>query len=125
MSVSFLARPSVAKFVRSSFLGCPAPSAREVVALARSFPGLGVVGVRPSGRSFSGWVAVCSFRSAEMAQAFSNAVAAQLLGEGCFCVVRRAGRRFRVSVPCLNPPLFVARPRRLMRLGKFWVKAGL
>ncbi len=91
-----------------------------MLSLAKSF-GMGVVAVRPSGRSFSGWVAVASFRSSEAAKSFSDAAAAQLLGEGCFCVVRRVGCRFRVSVPCLSPALVVVRLRRGVRLGRLWV----
>ena len=49
--------------VRRSFVGCPAPLAVEVVELARSFPGLGLAVARPSARSFSSWVCVCSFAS--------------------------------------------------------------
>lgn len=121
MVSSFLSRPSVARSVRPSFAGCPAPAAAEVLMLAQSFPGLGVVSMRPSGRSFSGWVAVCSFRDRAVASCFSRAAASQLLGEGCFCVVRSAGRRFRVSVPCLSPCLFAVRLRRVVRLGCFRV----
>ena len=121
MVSSFLSRPSVARSVRPSFVGCPAPAAVEVLLLAQRFPGLGVVSVRASGRSFSGWVAVCSFRERAVAFAFSRAAAAQLLGAGCFCVVRSAGRRFRVSVPCLSPYLFAVRLRRVVRLGRFRV----
>lgn len=117
--LSPLASPSVARSVRSSFQGCPAPGAADVLQLAKSFPGLGVVAIRPSGRSFSGWVAVCSFRSAEVAKAFSDAAAAQLLGDECFCVVRRVGRRYRVSVPCLSPQLVAVRLRQVVRLGHF------
>lgn len=117
----FLSHPSVARSIRSSFLGCPAPSAHEVLQMAQSFPGLGVVAVRPSERSFSGWVAVCSFRSRPAAIAFSQVAASELLGESCFCAVRSAGSRFRVSVPCLNPPLFAIRPRRGVRVGKYRV----
>lgn len=118
----FLSHPSVAHSVRSSFLGCPAPCRAEVVQLARTFPGLAVVAVRPSERSFSGWVAVCSFRSRSTAIAFSRSAASSLLGEDCFCAVRPAGRRFRVSVPCLSPPLFAVRSRRGVRLGKYRVR---
>lgn len=103
-------------------MGCPAPAAGEVWLLAQSFPGLGVVAVRPSGRSFSGWVAVCSFRSSDVAIAFSKAAGSQLLGEGCFCAVRCVGRRYRVSVPCLSPQFVAVRPRRGVRLGRFWVQ---
>lgn len=120
MVSSYLSCPSIARCVRSSFAGCPAPAAAEVLRLAQSFPGLGVVSVRPSGRSFSGWVAVCSFRDRAVASSFSRAAAAQLLGDGCFCVVRSTGRRFRVSVPCLSPRLFASRARSGARLdGRF------
>jgi len=112
---------SVTRSIQSSFLGCPAPSACEVVSLAKSFPGLGVVAIRPSGRSFSGWVAVASFRDRLVAGAFSQAAASQLLGEGCFCVVRPVGRRFRVSVPCLSPQLVAVRLHRVVRLGQFHI----
>lgn len=118
-----LARPSVARSIRPSFLGCPAPVAAEVVSLAKSFSGLGVVAIRPSGRSFSGWVAVCSFRSSDAAKAFSDAAATQLLGDtNCFCVVRRVGRRYRVSVPCLSPAVFAVRPRRGVKVGRYQVQ---
>lgn len=120
MLSSYLSCPSIARCVRPSFPECPAPAAAEVLRLAQSFPGLGVVSVRPSGRSFSGWVAVCSFRDRTVASSFSRAATSQLLGEGCFCVVRPAGRRFRVSVPCLSPRLFASRARSGARLdGRF------
>lgn len=121
--LSPLARPSVPKSVRSSFLGCPAPTAREVLQLAKFFPSLGVVAVRPSSRSFSSWVAVCSFKSSEAAKSFSDEAAAQLLSDqNCFCVVRQVGRRYRVSVPCLNPPLVALRRRRGVKLGGYRVQ---
>lgn len=122
--LSPLAFPSVAKSIRCSFAGCPAPSAAEVLSLARSFQGLGVVAVRPSGRSFSGWVAVCSFRDRNVASSFSEAAASQLLGENCFCAVRPAGRRYRVSVPCLNPPLLAVRPKGGVKLSRYRVQIG-
>ncbi len=112
-----MAYPSVPRSVRASFIGCPAPSVAEVLSLAKSFSGLGVLAVRPSGRSFSGWVAVASFKDRSSALNFSDTAADQLLGEGCFCAVRsvREGRRYRVSVPCLSLPLVwvVVRPSRL------------
>ena len=66
--------------VRSSFVGCPAPVAAEVWLLAQSFPGLGVVAVRPSRRSFSGWVVVCSFASELVACAFAARAASRFFG---------------------------------------------
>lgn len=106
--------------VRSSFVGCPAPLAASVLALARLFPGLGAVAVRPSVRSFSGWVCVCSFRSSVVARRFASVAAARFFAPGAFVAVRRVGRRFRCSVPCLSPGgLVVARPvsRVAVRVG--------
>lgn len=79
--------------------------------------------VRRSRRSFSGWVCVCSFRSSAVAVAFSRAAASRFLGFGCFCLVRRAGRRFRVSVPCSRPSssVLLLRPR-FVRVGRFRVR---
>lgn len=102
--------PSLPAVVRSSWDGCPASTAADVLALARHFPGLGVIAVRPSFRSFSGWVCVCSFASQSVAVAFARAAASRFLGSGCGCVVRAVSRRFRVSVPCLSPSVVVARP---------------
>ena len=89
--------------------GVSAPSVVSVRSLARSFPGFGVCLVRPSSRSFSGFVAVCSFGSRSGAVSFSSA-ASRLLGAGCFCLVRPVGSRFRVSVPVA--------PSRPLRLGR-------
>lgn len=109
--------------VRRSFVGCPAPLAVEVCELARSFPGLGVVAVRPSARSFSGWVCVCSFASESVARAFGCAAVARFFGAGAFVVVRRFCRRFRVSVPCLSPgSLVLALRPRSVRVGRFRVR---
>lgn len=105
--------------VQRSFAGCPAPMAAEVLQLARSFPGLGVVVVRPSARSFSGWVCVCSFSSEVVARRFAGAAAAQFFGPDSFCVVRQFGRRFRVSVPCLSPAVVVRVWRGRPRLGRY------
>jgi hypothetical protein len=107
--------------VRSSFVGCPAPAAAEVWLLAQSFSGLGVVVVRPSRRSFSGWVCVCSFASELVARSFAARAAGRFLGAGCGCVVRRFGPRFRVSVPCLSPAVVVCVRRGRPRLGRFRV----
>lgn len=103
--------------ISSSFVGCPAPSSAAVVALARSF-GAGVCFVRPSSRSFSGWVCVVAVRGSAAAAAVAAAAAARFFGSGCFCAVRpglRAGC-FRVSVPCLSPALRVGRRFGAVRL---------
>lgn len=101
----------------------PAPVAAVVASLAGSFPGLGVCAVRRSVRSFSGWVCVCSFGSSAVAVAFARRAAAAFFGPGSFCVVRRVGRRFRVSVPCLPPrSLVVALRPRFVRVGRFRVR---
>ena len=112
---------SVSSSVVSSAV--PAPGSRAVVALAGSFPGLGVCAVRRSSRAFSGWVCVCSFASLAVARAFGRRAASVFLGPGTFCVVRRVGRRFRVSVPCCSRPsvLLALRPR-FVRFGRFRVR---
>ena len=100
----------------------PAPVAAVVASLAGS-SGVGVCAVRRSVRSFSGWVCVCSFGSAAAAVAFARRAAAAFFGPGSFCLVRRAGRRFRVSVPCLPPrSLVVALRPRFVRVGRFRVR---
>ena len=99
----------------------PAPAL--VVSLASSFPGLGVCSVRRSARSFSRWVCVCSFAAYSVACAFAGRAASAFFGPGSFCIVRRVGRRFRVSVPCLAPrSLFVALRPRFVRFGRFRVR---
>lgn len=101
----------------------PAPGSRSVVALAGSFPGLGVSAVRRSSRAFSGWVCVCSFASSAVAAAFAGRAASVFFGPGSFCVVRRVGRRFRVSVPCLpRPSVLLALRPRFVRVGRFRVR---
>lgn len=101
----------------------PAPGSRAVVALGRSFPGLGVCATRRSSRAFSGWVCVCSFASFAVARAFAGRAASVFFGPGTFCVVRRVGRRFRVSVPCRSRPsvLLALRPR-FVQFGRFRVR---
>jgi len=101
----------------------PAPGSRSVVALAASFPGLGVCAVRRSVRSFSGWVCVCSFPSLSVARAFASAAASAFFGPGSFCAVRRVVRRFRVSVPCLpRASVLLALRPRFVRCGRFRVR---
>lgn len=111
-----------------SFVGCPAPLAGLVVELAGSFPGLGVCAVRVSSRSFSGWVCVCSFGSEAAAVRFAAVAAGRFFGSGSGCFVRRFGRRWRVSVPCLSPVLVVSvwlgRRRLARRFGGRLVLAG-
>lgn len=60
--------------------------------------GLRVVVVRPSARSRSGWVLVCSFSSALAASRFARRWSARLR----LAVAVRPG--FAVSVPCSAPP---------------------
>lgn len=101
----------------------PAPAACVVQSLASSFPGLGVCVIRRSSRSFSRWVCVCSFGSFVVASSFAARAAAGFFGAGSFCVVRRVGRRFRVSVPCLPPQsLRLALRPRFVRVGRFRVR---
>jgi|GEM_PF-883935 len=105
----------------------PAPASAIVHDFASRFPGLGVVAVRRSSRSFSGWVCVCSFASENVARAFASRAASGFFGPGCFCYVRRACRgrfvRFRVSVPCLPPRSLVVLLRpRFVRCGRFRVR---
>lgn len=103
-----------APVICSPWLGCPAPLSRAVVALARSFLGLGVCSVRPSSRSFSGWVCVCSFASGSVARSFAAAASSQF--QLPFCAVRAVGARFRVSVPCVpSVPVRLGRSRGLFR----------
>ncbi|WP_155960629.1 hypothetical protein [Fischerella sp. PCC 9605] len=111
-------------FVRSSFVGCPAPVAAEVVSVAQSF-GVGVAAIRPSGRSFSGWVCVCSFGSEAAALRFAAAVGVELFGAAdTYFAVRSVGRRWRVSVPCLSPAVVVRVWRGRPRLGRFRLVVG-
>lgn len=116
----FISRPSIAHCVRFSFLGYPAPAAAEVIQLARGFQDLGVVAVRPSERSNSCWVAVCSFRSHTSVIAFSQADASQLLGLGC------CSRQFKRRCAGLSPMpvarLFAIRPHRGTQLGGQFVR---
>lgn len=101
----------------------PAPAAASVFSLASGFPGLGVVSIRRSVRSFSGWVCVASFASLPVARAFASRAAAAFFGPGSFCAVRLVRRRFRVSVPCLPPrSLVVALRPRFVRVGRFRVR---
>ena len=57
---------------------------------------------------FSGWVCVCSFAAEAVATQFSEFAATEFFGRFAYVAVRSAGRRFRVSVPCLSPAGFVA-----------------
>jgi hypothetical protein len=57
--------------------------------------------LRPSARSFSGWVLAVSFSSPRVAAAFSRAWAGRL---GLPCFVRSAAGAWVVSVPVAPPP---------------------
>jgi hypothetical protein len=106
-------------FISSSFVGCPAPLAGEVVSLAWSL-GVGVCSVRPSSRSFSGWVCVCSFRSQSAALRFAAVAGVRFFGAGdTYFAVRRFGRRWRVSVPVVVSSVVAVRPVARPRLGRF------
>ena len=82
-------------FVSPAAVVAPCPS--RVALRAASF-GASWLCVRPSGRSFSGWVAVALFASGSSAHAFAQ-FAASRLGLP-FCAVRSCGDRWSVSVPC-------------------------
>jgi len=100
-----------------------APLAVEVLSLGQLFPSLGVVAVRRSRRSFSGWVCVCSFGSEAEAASFSASAGSRFFGEvDTYFAFRRFGSRWRVSVPCSRPVGFLARrPVSRPRLGRFRV----
>lgn len=82
--------------IAASPAGCPAPIPGEVAELAVAAEAA-FLGVRPSPRSFSGWVVVAWFASAPVADAFAR-LAASSFGLP-FCKVRPAGGWFLVSVP--------------------------
>jgi len=94
----------------SAFSVCaPAPAA--VAALASAVSGFRLSFVRPSRRSFSGWVCVCVFSSASVAGGFASAVAS---GLGLpFCRVFRRLGGWGVSVPVFCRWLRL--PRRFLR----------
>ena len=73
------------------------PSVSAVVRRAALW-GASFACVRPSARSFSGWVCVVSFSSSVVAGRFARFAASRLAVP--FCVVRRAGSFWSVSVPC-------------------------
>lgn len=88
-----------------SVVWCPVPSAASlsgvapvpgVVASAASAAGASFFGVRPSSRSFSGWVGVCWFRRRSVASAFASSFV--VAGEGVV-LVRRCGSWWVASVP--------------------------
>ena len=107
-----------------SLPSCPASSAGSVLQLAQSF-GVGVVAVRRSRRSFSGWVAVCSFSSRSVAERFCAVAGFQLFGcPFTYLAVRRSsgGSRWRVSVPVARPSgAVVVVGRGRPRVGRFRV----
>lgn len=89
-----------------------APSWSSLVAL--SLGSASSVCVRPSSRSFSGFVAVFSFRSSSAASAWSARCAGLV---GCFCVVRSVVGRGGVPLWCVSVPCVVWRsaPRAWVR----------
>ncbi|PAX59426.1 hypothetical protein [Brunnivagina elsteri] len=104
--------------VVSSFVGCPAPVAAEVFSLAWSL-GVGVCAVRPSARSFSGWVCVSSFSSQSAALRFAAVAGVRFFGAAdTYFAVRRFGRRWRVSVPVAVSAVVVVRPASRLRFGR-------
>ena len=84
--------------VASSPVACPAPVPGLVAGFAAS-RGASFLCVRPSIRSFSGWVGCVLFASQSAAGEFAEAAASEF---GLpFCAVRSVGSWFSVSVPCL------------------------
>ena len=100
----------------------PASSAGSVLQLAQSFS-VGVVSVRRSRRSFSGWVAVCSFGSCSVAERFCAVAGFELFGcPFTYLAVRRCRGRWRVSVPVARPSgAVVVVGRGRPRVGRFRV----
>jgi hypothetical protein len=92
---------------RSSPRSVSAPAPAAVSVLASAVSGFQFSFVRRSPRSFSGWVCVCLFSSAAVADGFASAVAS---GLGLpFCRVRRVFGGWGVSVPVLVRLLRVRR----------------
>lgn len=89
-------RPSVSFTATASSSAVPAPGP-AIVAESAATAGAEWFMVRPSTRSFSGWVGVCLFRAAASAGQFARD-AARSLGLQ-FCLVRARGAWFAVSVP--------------------------
>ncbi|WP_139253794.1 MULTISPECIES: hypothetical protein [Cyanophyceae] len=87
----------------ASPVGCSAPFVSSVVPLARA-SGASFLCCRPSSRSFSRWVVVGFFSSRAAAGAFAASAArllsaAEFSAGASFCVVRRSGSWWCVSVP--------------------------
>lgn len=82
-------------FPSPSSVSAPVPG--SVASLAAS-AGASFLCVRPSARSFSGWVCVCLFGSSASASAFAGSTASAFGVP--FCAVRSSGSWFAVSVPC-------------------------
>jgi len=100
--------------------GSPAPAPAAVVRRAASL-GASWACVRPSGRSFSGWVVACLFGSESAASSFASFAAGRLSVP--FCAVRAAGAFWSVSVPCLVVSL-PACPSGCLPLGWFCLSGG-
>jgi hypothetical protein len=79
-----------------SFVGCPAPVPGELAYLACSCDASFLL-IRPSVRSFSGWVTVVFFGAESAALQFSLSTSEAFTLP--FCVVRAAGIWWCVSVP--------------------------
>jgi hypothetical protein len=79
-----------------SFFGCPAPVPGELAWLA-SLSDASFLLIRPSVRSFSGWVAVVFFSAKSSAFQFSLSTSKAFTLP--FCVVRASGIWWCVSVP--------------------------
>jgi hypothetical protein len=95
----------------SSVPSVSAPSPAAVASLASAVSGFRFSFVRPSRRSFSGWVCVCLFSYPSVAGGFASAVAS---GLGLpFCRVRRCFGGWGVSVPVFCRWLRL--PRRSLR----------
>ncbi len=81
--------------------GPPPPAVAGSAAAAG--PGLVAFGLRPSGRSFSGWVAVPVFSSLRLASRFASVWSGRV-ASAPFCAVRPSASGFAVSVPVCPPP---------------------
>ena len=101
--VLVLAIPS---WVAPSWLRSVSPAGPPPGAVAGSAgvagAGLVALGLRPSGRSFSGWVLCPVFSSRRLAARFA-AVWASRVTAAPFCAVRRSPSGFAVSVPVARP----------------------
>ena len=106
----------------SSFAFAPVPSSVVLSARCAFAPWAGSalgVSFRPSGRAFSGFVAVVRFSSPAAAGLFSRSWARRFVAAGGlvrFCAVRAVPGGWAVSVPVAPPPAPVGRGRASRRL---------